>query len=178
VEFDQEYSESFAALHALAEVRARMWAALDRELQARAQISMSWFEVLARISQSDDALPMNELASALLCSPSRMTRLVDRIEAAGLVRRTPHPSDRRVTLVALTDAGGELLKRVVPHIKRVVVEGFASRLSKQQAQTLRFILEQLLQAIGGLDARDAPCAPEKLTPQTAARPIRSESAHS
>jgi MarR family 2-MHQ and catechol resistance regulon transcriptional repressor len=175
MEFDQEYSESFAALHALAEVRARIWAALDRELQARAQISMTWFEVLARIAQSDDALPMNELASALLSSPSGMTRLVDRIEAAGLVRRTPHPSDRRVTLVALTDAGGELLERVVPHIKRVVVEGFASRLSERQAQTLRLILEQLLQATGGLDARDAPCSPEKLTPQTTARPVRSGS---
>jgi DNA-binding MarR family transcriptional regulator len=163
VEFDEQYSESFAALHALARVRARIWEALDRELQAREQISMTWFEVLARIAQSDGALPMNELASAQLSSPSGMTRLVDRIEFAGLVRRASHPSDRRVTLVALTDRGNELLERVTPHIKLVVVERFASRLSEEQAHSLRSILELLLQATGGLD--DAECSPEKVTPK-------------
>ncbi|MDP9180525.1 MAG: hypothetical protein M3O21_02245, partial [Chloroflexota bacterium] len=66
MEFDEQYSESFAALHALARVRARIWEALDRELQDRVQISMTWFEVLARVAQIDGALPMNELASALL----------------------------------------------------------------------------------------------------------------
>jgi len=164
MEFDEQYSESFAALHALAEVRSRIWAALDRELQEREQVSMTWFEVLARIVQSDGALPMHELASALLSSPSGITRLVDRIEFAGLVRRTPHQSDRRVTLVALTDSGRELLERVTPHIKRVVVEGFASRLSEEQAHALRSILQQLLQPTGGLDTGDARCSPQQVPP--------------
>jgi DNA-binding MarR family transcriptional regulator len=163
MEFDDQYSESFAALHALAKVRARIWAALDDELQEREQIPITWFEVLSRLVQSDGALPMNELASALLASPSGMTRLVDRIELAGLVRRIPHPSDRRVTLVALTDAGRELLERVMPHIKRVVVEGFASRLSEEQARALRSILEQLLEATGGLNPDDAQCSPGQMT---------------
>lgn len=171
MEFDEQYRESFAALHALTQVRARIWAALDRELQAREQISMTWFEVLARIAQSDGALPMHELASALLSSPSGMTRLVDRIEFSGLVHRTPHQSDRRVTLVVLTDTGRELLERVMPDIKRVVVEGFASRLSEQQAHALRSILEQLLQATGGLDTGDAHCSSEHLPPKR--QPARS-----
>ena len=171
MEFDEQYSESFAALHALARVRARIWEALDHELQAREQISMTWFEVLARLAESDGALPMNELASALLSSPSGMTRLVDRIEFSGLVRRTAHQSDRRVTLVELTDQGSDLLERVMPDIKRVVVEGFASRLTNEQAQTLRSILEQLLQATGGLD--DAQCAQEQLTSKRqSARSVR------
>ena len=163
MEFDEQYSESFAALHALARVRARIWQALDRELQAREQISMTWFEVLARLAENDGALPMNELASALLSSPSGMTRLVDRIEFAGLVRRRPHESDRRVTLVELRDQGRDLLERVMPDIKRVVVEGFASRISEEQAHSLRSILEQLLQDTGGLD--DTQCVPEQLTPK-------------
>src|ERR1700730_12601423 len=100
-----------------------------------------------------------------------MTRLVDRIEFSGLVRRTPHQSDRRVTLVVLTDQGSDLLARVMPDIKRVVVEGFASRLTNEQAQTLRSILEQLLQATGGVD--DAQCAPEQLTAKRqSARSVR------
>jgi DNA-binding MarR family transcriptional regulator len=163
MEFDEQYSESFAALHALARVRARIWEALDRQLQTSEQISITWFEVLARLAQSDGAVPMNELASALLSSPSGMTRLVDRIEFSGLVRRTPHQSDRRVTLVEITHQGRDLLERVMPDIKRVVVQRFASRISEEQAHSLRSILEQLLQATGGLD--DAQCAPEQLTPK-------------
>ncbi|MDP9180575.1 MAG: MarR family transcriptional regulator [Chloroflexota bacterium] len=162
MEFDEQYSESFAALHALARVRARIWEVLDRELQTQEQISMTWFEVLARLAQSDGALPMNELASALLSSPSGMTRLVDRIESSGLVHRTPHESDRRVTLVELTDQGRDLLERVMPGIKRVVVEGFASRLSEEQASSLRSILELLLEATGGVEPDDGECSPEQV----------------
>jgi DNA-binding MarR family transcriptional regulator len=173
VEFDEQYSESFVALHALAKVRARIWAALDHELQEREQIPITWFEVLARVAQSDGALPMHELASALLSSPSGMTRLVDRIELAGLVRRTPHPSDRRVTLVTLTDTGDELLERVMPHIKRVVVEGFASRLSEEQARSLRSILEQLLEATSGLEPDDGQCSPEQMATKTPVSAITS-----
>jgi DNA-binding MarR family transcriptional regulator len=171
MEFDEQYSESFAALHALARVRARIWEALDRQLQTSEQISITWFEVLARLAQSDGAVPMNELASALLSSPSGMTRLVDRIESSGLVRRTPHQSDRRVTLVEITHQGRDLLERVMPDIKRVVVQRFASRISEEQAHSLRSILEQLLQATGGLD--DPQCTPEQLTPKRqSARSVR------
>ncbi|MEO8458677.1 MAG: MarR family transcriptional regulator [Chloroflexota bacterium] len=153
MDFDFEYDDSLAALRALAEVRHRIWAALDRELQTREKISMTWFEVLGSLLQNDEgALPMHELASSLLSSPSGMTRLVDRIERAGLVRRTAHPSDRRVTLVTITEPGRALVERVMPEIKRVAVEGFASRLSAKQARDLRSILEQLLQDTGGIDS--------------------------
>lgn len=49
-----------------------------------------------------------ELATALSVTPRNVTGLVDALEEAGLVQRQPHPTDRRATLVAFTDAGAAL----------------------------------------------------------------------
>lgn len=54
------------------------------------------------------ALPMAKASARLQVHPTSVTNAVDRLESAGLVRRTPHPSDRRATLVELTDEGRAL----------------------------------------------------------------------
>src|SRR5699024_8720953 len=56
------------------------------------------------------ALPMNKASARLQVHPTSITNVVDRLEAAGLVRRLPHPSDRRTTLVEITDDGRGLAR--------------------------------------------------------------------
>lgn len=51
------------------------------------------------------ALPLNKLGSRLQVHPTSITNAVDRLEQHGLIRRVPHPTDRRTTLAELTDAG-------------------------------------------------------------------------
>jgi DNA-binding MarR family transcriptional regulator len=51
------------------------------------------------------SLPMARIGERLQVHPASVTNAVDRLEAQGLVRRTPHPTDRRATLVELTDEG-------------------------------------------------------------------------
>jgi DNA-binding MarR family transcriptional regulator len=53
-------------------------------------------------------LVQRQLAQALRCTPRHVTTLVDTLQTAGLVHRTPHPTDRRATLVALTEDGQRL----------------------------------------------------------------------
>lgn len=50
-------------------------------------------------------LPLSRIGERLQVHPASVTNAVDRLEASGLVARTPHPSDRRTTLAALTDEG-------------------------------------------------------------------------
>ncbi|MFC5906372.1 MarR family winged helix-turn-helix transcriptional regulator [Streptacidiphilus monticola] len=50
-------------------------------------------------------MPMRRIAHTMSCEPSNITGIVDRLEARGLVERRPDPEDRRVKLVAATDAG-------------------------------------------------------------------------
>jgi len=53
----------------------------------------------------EEPMSMTELAQALRCDNSNVTGIADRLEAAGLAERRPHPSDRRVKTLALTEHG-------------------------------------------------------------------------
>lgn len=57
--------------------------------------------------------PMRDLAESMVCDPSTITGLVDRLEGAGLVERRPSPEDRRIKLLALTPAGVATRKKVM-----------------------------------------------------------------
>ncbi|MQY06653.1 MarR family winged helix-turn-helix transcriptional regulator [Actinomadura macrotermitis] len=75
-----------------------------RELERRCGIRHPVFEVLLRLSEAGEA-SMSDLAGDLILTSGGMTRLVDRMEAAGLVRRHAAAGDRRGRVVALTEAG-------------------------------------------------------------------------
>jgi len=65
------------------------------------------------VLQRRGALVQRQLAEALRCSPRQVTALVDALQETGFVRRGPHPSDRRATLVELTDQGRTAARRIL-----------------------------------------------------------------
>ncbi len=72
-------------------------------------ITFARYEVLMLLwFSSRGTLPMRVIGSRLQVHPTSVTNAVDRLEEAGLVRREPHPTDRRATLVAITDAGRDV----------------------------------------------------------------------
>ena len=100
----------------LLEAHAAVITQVNRDLEASAGIPVSWFEVLLRLARSPEhALRMAELARQVGLSTSGLTRLVDRIEEAGYVRREACPSDRRGANAVLTTEGEDLLRTAVPH---------------------------------------------------------------
>src|SRR5260221_5932990 len=84
---------------------------LDAELQRDAGIPMRWYDVLVQLEESPEGIPMNALADRILYSKSGFTRVVDRMEEAGLVRRVRPQHDRRSILVVLTGNGIEMMER-------------------------------------------------------------------
>ena len=78
---------------------------LDTELERDAGLPLRWYDVLVHLEETPDGLRMNELAERILYSKSGFTRVVDRMEEAGLVRRVRPENDRRSILVVLTDQG-------------------------------------------------------------------------
>jgi DNA-binding MarR family transcriptional regulator len=87
------------------------------------------------------ALTMSALALALKCDNSNVTGIVDRLEAAGLVERRPHPSDRRVKTVVVTAHGARLREEAERRMK--VPPPVFARLDEDDARALRGILERL-----------------------------------
>lgn len=89
-----------------------------------------------------DGLSQAELSSKSQIDRTTMGGLVDRLEADGLVKRLPHPEDRRAYQICLTDAG-KTLEKELTILSANVRARFVAPLSDQELQTLLTLLEKL-----------------------------------
>jgi DNA-binding MarR family transcriptional regulator len=114
----------------LLEAAHRLENRLGRELEAASDLSMTSFEVLLRLSRSPGGvLTMGELSDQLVLTTGGVTRLVDRMTAAGHVERRPCATDRRVQYAGITPAGRAALApalRLHTNALREVFEGFSA----------------------------------------------------
>ncbi|MER5867164.1 MarR family transcriptional regulator [Kitasatospora sp. NPDC002040] len=99
--------------------------ALDRELGERNGLGMSEFEVLERLFEDEqrlerDSLRVQDLAHQVHLSQSALSRLIGRLEKAGLVDRAMCASDRRGIYVMLTEAGRERYREAQPVHREVL----------------------------------------------------------
>jgi DNA-binding MarR family transcriptional regulator len=75
-------------------------------------LTFARYEALVLLCFSrNGSLPMNKMGQRLMVHPTSITNIVDRLQAQQFIRREPHPTDRRTTLVAITDAGREITER-------------------------------------------------------------------
>jgi DNA-binding MarR family transcriptional regulator len=116
---------------------------LDAELDSDAGIPLRWYDVLVHLEETPDGLRMNELAERILCSKSGFTRVVDRMEEAGLVRRVRPENDRRSILVVLTDNGRDTMERARRHHRYSIEQHFSRHLTDTDIKTLTRALEKL-----------------------------------
>ena len=99
---------------------------------------LGWYEVLSALADAPEQhLKMGDLAEALVISRGGLTKLVDRLVKAGLLKRTFCETDRRVSYAALCPAGTEMLAEMQPIVATEIDASFASSLSARQAGTLR-----------------------------------------
>ncbi|MFN2556501.1 MAG: MarR family winged helix-turn-helix transcriptional regulator [Nitriliruptorales bacterium] len=111
--------------------------ALDEALESSCELPLLTYEVLARLAEAPGRrLRMQELAELLPVTKSGLTRLVDRMERAGLARRELCPSDRRGTFAALTQQGREALERAGEVEVRVLRERLTD-LEEEELAALR-----------------------------------------
>jgi DNA-binding MarR family transcriptional regulator len=116
------------------------------------RLSAVEFEVLLRLARSPNhRLRMTDLAGQTSLSTSGVTRVVDRMDPDGLVRREACASDRRSSYAVLTDAGLSRLEEVVPGHLELVQQWLVGQLSPAQ-------LEQMLDALRRIRDAVNPCA--------------------
>ena len=101
-----------------ADLARRAWRAVtqvaldrDRKIAVSKALGLSWTRVLALRRLAVQPHTLRGLADRLAADPPYVTLMVDDLEARGLVRRVPHPGDRRAKLVELTAAGRALSER-------------------------------------------------------------------
>jgi DNA-binding MarR family transcriptional regulator len=116
---------------------------LGKELENVAGIPMRWYDVLVQLEETPQGIPMNVLADRILHSKSGFTRVVDRMEEEGLVRRIRPEHDRRTILVMLTDQGTETMERARRYHRDGIEKHFAQHLTDADVRCLTQALEKI-----------------------------------
>jgi len=110
---------------------------LDDELVERHGLPLDWYDVLVQLHDAGGEATMGELATRLLISPSTCTRVVGRMEGAGLVERRVDPVDARVRHARLTRSGAARLREAAITHLRGVQRHFGRFVPDDAAETLR-----------------------------------------
>jgi DNA-binding MarR family transcriptional regulator len=127
----------FDAWYATLQASLRSLDRIAGDFERDTGISLAWYEVLIRAYKEEgQRIRMSELASTLLLSRGGATRLVDRMEEAGLIKRETPPEDRRATYAVLTDKGREHAEKgMQPHLD-IVQRHYGSLLTEEEAHAM------------------------------------------
>jgi len=123
-------------------------------LHAQFATTLPRFDVLAALDAAGTELTMGALSARLMVTSGNVTGLINAMEQDGLVVRSPHPADRRSTLIGMTDAGRALFARMAPAHAQWIEQAMAGLDRREVAQ--------LWELLGHLKAsvRDSATMPE------------------
>lgn len=142
--------QELAAWRGLLRVHAALTKELDAELLREHELPLSSYEVLLFLADSPRGrLRMSELADGVLLSRSGLTRLVDRMERDGLLRRRRCEEDQRGYFAEITDKGRELFARARKTHLDGVRERFLGRLSAGEQRALAALWEKVSPGAAG-----------------------------
>ena len=116
---------------------------LNSELEQAVGIPQRWYDVLVHLEELPEGIRMNELAERILYSKSGFTRVVDRMEEAGLVRRVRPEDDRRSILIVLTDEGTKKLEEARRHHRDGIDRHFSQHLTDADIKALTRAFEKV-----------------------------------
>ena len=117
---------------------------LSAQLEQEHGLTMNEYEVLFLLSrQEDHSMRRIDLSREARLSPSGITRMLDRLEATGLVGKRSCASDARVSYAVLTDAGMQKLRDCAPAHQAEIDRVLGERLSEAEVETLAALLERL-----------------------------------
>ena len=139
-----------AAWRALLNAHSSVVGRVEEALAGAGLPPLSWYDVLWAVRRAPDRrLRMAELADGLTLSRGGLTKLVDRLEAAGHLRREAAEGDGRGLYAVLTDAGNDLLRRMWPVYAGVLRETFVAGVGPEEATAIAAGLGRASELAGG-----------------------------
>lgn len=121
---------------------------LAADLEREVGISLVWYDTLLVLSESEDGrMRLQDLEQRVLHSQSGVTRLIDRMAAAGHVTREKADDDRRGVYAGITPEGIHAFRRAAPTFVNGVQEYFISHLSESEKQTIKDALTRVRKAL-------------------------------
>ena len=119
---------------------------IEAELKSAGFPSLHWYDVLLELKRGPDGrLTPREIEAAVLFEQYNLSRLLDRMEAEGLVRRIPYPWDKRRQLVEITGEGRALQERMWKVYGAAINRFIGAKLGENEAGQLSALLLKLVQ---------------------------------
>lgn len=129
-------------------VNMRLNAALHRQMQADAGLSLPDFEVLVLLTDDPtERIRVSDMARALQWERSRLSHHLTRMEKRGLIERAECPEDGRGAVVLLTPAGRDAIEQAAPAHVRTVRRLFVDRLDQRDLADLERIFPKLMESL-------------------------------
>jgi DNA-binding MarR family transcriptional regulator len=140
--WDETHADAWIGL---LETHKRLTRALETELEAEHGLTISALELLGRLAAAENrSLGLSALAGLCGLSLSRVSRIMDSLEARGLVERRPVQNDARAVEGHLTEAGLDLVRRAQASHFAAVQRRFFEHLSDEQVSTLADIFSRFV----------------------------------
>ena len=99
------------AFLALLRTHARLWDRVEADIRRISGLTVARYDVLMHLDLAGGRLGLNALANAVVLSPSGLSKLLDRMQASGLIERQPDPDDARATFANITAQGRALVRK-------------------------------------------------------------------
>jgi DNA-binding MarR family transcriptional regulator len=139
---------SFQLCRLISRLRAEFVTEVEQEM-ARQGVDLNFTQFVAlKLLGHEDPLTPVELARALHYNPGALTRLLDKLEQRGYLKRVPDPVDRRALRLELTAQGRNLRRRVIGYCDAIAEQTFACTTSREREQ-LHGVLTKVLEGIRG-----------------------------
>jgi DNA-binding MarR family transcriptional regulator len=132
---------------ALVRTHTRLWEQVQAQMRRDNGLTMARYDVLAHLDMAGGRLGLTELATAILLSQSGLSKLLDRMEAAGLVRRDPDPRDARAAFAAITPRGQSLVRKARDSHHEFLRQTFAAALDDADLADLARIMDRIGRSI-------------------------------
>ena len=117
-------------------------AMIEERLQQEMGLLLADNEALLNVA--DEPLRMSDIAQRLVLSRGGTTKVIDRLETMGLVRRQPDTGDRRATIVEITETGRVAMTGARAVVDEVLEATWASHLSSDEAQVVVDVMDRVL----------------------------------
>ena len=116
---------------------------IEAELKGAGFPPLAWYDVLLSLKKADGRRTPREIEQEVLFEQYNLSRLLDRMEAEGLVRRIPYPGDRRRQLVEITGEGRALQRRMWSVYGPAISRHMGCKLAEGEAERLAGLLQKL-----------------------------------
>ena len=127
----------------LVRTHTRFWDVVEQQMRRDHGLTVARYDVLAQLDMAGGRLGLGELASAIALSPSGLSKLLDRMDASGLIQREPDPDDQRAAFATITPQGRELVRSARRGHHALLRRTFANALNDRDLADLSRIMRKL-----------------------------------